>query len=146
MSYSYVVCLMSNLWPGCHIVTHRVSDVACTEVKLVKKCIFACKSWPANYNQLVKMAVLERKLDDPGLDYLSICLYFVAWLLFHVFFRFSLAVYSLTLLFNMLCALALLCVGGANGGETFGVSLVYLVIFIPCSFVFWYQPLYKAFK
>lgn len=54
--------------------------------------------------------------------------------------------YVFTLLFNFICALALLCDSGANGGVTFGVALLYLVIFPPMSFLFWYRPLYKALK
>ncbi|XP_065060081.1 secretory carrier-associated membrane protein 1-like [Rhopilema esculentum] len=54
--------------------------------------------------------------------------------------------YSFALLYNCICSLALLIVGGDNGAETFGVSLLYLVLFVPCSFIFWYRALYKAFK
>ena len=55
-------------------------------------------------------------------------------------------VYSLALLFNMISSLALLCVGGENGAQTFGVSLLYLFLFVPCSFLFWYRPVYQALK
>eukprot|EP00112_Aurelia_sp_Birch-Aquarium-sp1_P015834 Seg3535.2 transcript_id=Seg3535.2/GoldUCD/mRNA.D3Y31 product="Secretory carrier-associated membrane protein 2" protein_id=Seg3535.2/GoldUCD/D3Y31 len=54
--------------------------------------------------------------------------------------------YSFALFFNFICSLALLASGGANGAETFGVSLLYFVLFIPCSFLFWYRPIYQAFK
>jgi len=54
--------------------------------------------------------------------------------------------YSLALLFNMISSLALLCVGGENGAQTFGVSLLYLFLFVPCSFLFWYRPVYQALK
>ncbi|ELU06724.1 hypothetical protein CAPTEDRAFT_179551 [Capitella teleta] len=36
--------------------------------------------------------------------------------------------------------------GGKNSGVTFGLSILYLVLFTPCSFVCWYRPLYKAFR
>jgi len=52
--------------------------------------------------------------------------------------------YVFVLMYNFICGLALLCTGGNDGAQTFGVSLVYLVLFTPCSFVFWYRPVYKA--
>lgn len=54
--------------------------------------------------------------------------------------------YTFTLVFNFICALALLCDKGADGGVTFGVALLYLILFPPCSFLFWYRPLYKALR
>lgn len=54
--------------------------------------------------------------------------------------------YSFALLFNFITALALLAVKADNGATTFGISVLYFVVFIPCSFLFWYRPLYQAFK
>ncbi|XP_077989500.1 secretory carrier-associated membrane protein 1-like isoform X1 [Glandiceps talaboti] len=54
--------------------------------------------------------------------------------------------YSCLLFLNMLGALACLCAGGDGCGTTFGISVVYLVLFTPCSFVCWYRPVYKAFR
>ena len=34
----------------------------------------------------------------------------------------------------------------ADGGEGFGFSLLWFVLAVPCSFVCWYWPVYKAFK
>lgn len=61
-----------------------------------------------------------------------------------VFFIWQLYVFAL--IFNLLTALALVCTGGESGATTFGVSLLYMVLFAPLSFVFWYRPLYKALK
>jgi len=37
--------------------------------------------------------------------------------------------------------------GATNqSGVTFGLSILYLLLFTPCSFVCWYRPLYKAFR
>lgn len=33
-----------------------------------------------------------------------------------------------------------------NSGVTFGMSIFYLILFTPCSFVCWFRPLYKAFR
>jgi len=54
--------------------------------------------------------------------------------------------YCLTLLFNFICAMAYLVQGGTGGGVLFGVSILYLVLFPPMSFLCWYRPLYKALK
>jgi len=52
--------------------------------------------------------------------------------------------YVFILLYNFICALALLCTSGKNGATTFGVALLYVFLFSPCSFVMWYRPVYKA--
>ncbi|XP_057308331.1 secretory carrier-associated membrane protein 2-like isoform X1 [Hydractinia symbiolongicarpus] len=54
--------------------------------------------------------------------------------------------YVLTLILNFASALALMCDKGDKGAETFGISLLYLVLFTPCSFIFWYWPIYKALR
>lgn len=54
--------------------------------------------------------------------------------------------YCFALFFNFIGAIALMAVGAEKGAETFGIALIYFVIFIPCSFVFWYRPVYQAFK
>eukprot|EP00794_Sanderia_malayensis_P009560 gene9560-10547_t len=54
--------------------------------------------------------------------------------------------YSFALFFNMIASVAYLVGGGDSAAITFGVSVLYFVLFIPCSFLFWYWPLYKAFK
>ena len=33
-----------------------------------------------------------------------------------------------------------------QSGATFGVSLLLLVLFVPCSFVCWFRPVYNAFQ
>lgn len=33
-----------------------------------------------------------------------------------------------------------------SSGVTFGLSILYLVLYTPCSFVFWYRPVYNAFR
>lgn len=57
--------------------------------------------------------------------------------------------YVLSLVANFISCLALL-VGGTSSsdsaGSTFGVALVFMVLFAPCSFVFWYRPIYKALR
>ncbi|KAM3910252.1 secretory carrier-associated membrane protein 3 [Leptodactylus fuscus] len=50
-----------------------------------------------------------------------------------------------TLLLNFLACLALFCVDG-NQGSGFGMSILWAILFTPCSFVCWYRPLYKAFR
>lgn len=53
--------------------------------------------------------------------------------------------YSFTLFLNMLGSLAYFIVD-KDGGATFGLSLLWLLVFIPCSFGCWYRPVYKAFR
>lgn len=33
-----------------------------------------------------------------------------------------------------------------NSGVTFGLSIIFLFLFTPCSFLCWYRPVYKAFR
>ena len=35
---------------------------------------------------------------------------------------------------------------GCSSGPTFGLSILYLVLFTPCSFVCWFRPVYTAFQ
>ncbi|KAI5087306.1 secretory carrier-associated membrane protein 3 isoform X2 [Silurus meridionalis] len=50
-----------------------------------------------------------------------------------------------TLAFNFLSCLALFCVDTSNG-VGFGLAILWLLLFTPCSFVCWYRPVYKAFR
>jgi len=52
--------------------------------------------------------------------------------------------YVFVLLYNLLCSLSLMLTGG--GATTFGVALLWTFLNVPCSFVCWYRPVYKAFK
>ncbi|KAK6188890.1 hypothetical protein SNE40_004973 [Patella caerulea] len=53
--------------------------------------------------------------------------------------------HAVVLFLNVLAALAFFIVDG-SGGTTFGLSILWFILFIPCSFVCWYRPLYKAFR
>lgn len=57
-------------------------------------------------------------------------------------------VYSCCLAVNILGTLAALAALGASEshGQSFGLSILYFVLFTPCSFVCWFRPLYKAFR
>ncbi|KAM4805685.1 dual specificity protein kinase CLK2 isoform 6-T6 [Urocitellus parryii] len=52
---------------------------------------------------------------------------------------------TLALLLNFLACLASFCVETSNGSG-FGLSLLWVLLFTPCSFVCWYRPMYKAFR
>uniref|UniRef100_A0A3B4B1M9 Secretory carrier-associated membrane protein n=1 Tax=Periophthalmus magnuspinnatus TaxID=409849 RepID=A0A3B4B1M9_9GOBI len=52
---------------------------------------------------------------------------------------------SLTLFLNVLACLALFTIAPSYG-QDFGLSLVWLLLFTPCSFLCWYRPVYKAFR
>lgn len=49
-----------------------------------------------------------------------------------------------TLFVNVIGCLAWFCVDGGRGGD-FGLSILWFLMFTPCSFVCWYRPLYGAF-
>ncbi|XP_018429025.1 PREDICTED: secretory carrier-associated membrane protein 3-like [Nanorana parkeri] len=50
-----------------------------------------------------------------------------------------------TLLLNFLGCLAWFISDGSQG-TGFGISILWIILFTPCSFVCWYRPLYKVFK
>lgn len=50
-----------------------------------------------------------------------------------------------TLLANLIACLSWFAVDG-NRGVDFGLSILWLLLFTPCSFVCWYRPLYAAFR
>ncbi|KAJ0069425.1 hypothetical protein NL108_006005, partial [Boleophthalmus pectinirostris] len=52
---------------------------------------------------------------------------------------------SLTLFLNVLAFLALF-ITISSYGQDFGLALVWLLLFTPCSFLCWYRPVYKAFR
>lgn len=52
---------------------------------------------------------------------------------------------TLALVLNFLACLARFCVD-TSSGSGFGLSMLWLLLFTPCSFVCWYRPMYKAFR
>ncbi|XP_038072197.1 secretory carrier-associated membrane protein 1-like isoform X2 [Patiria miniata] len=55
--------------------------------------------------------------------------------------------YVLFLFLNLIVSLSYLAVGsGGNSGITFGLSILFFVLWTPCSFICWYRPMYKAFR
>lgn len=53
-------------------------------------------------------------------------------------------VYCATLAVNLIACLAWWIGGGS--GANFGLALVWLLLFSPCSYVCWFRPAYKAFR
>ncbi|KAM9001875.1 secretory carrier-associated membrane protein 3 isoform X1 [Sarcophilus harrisii] len=53
---------------------------------------------------------------------------------------------TLALLLNFLACLASFCVTPISSGSSFGLSILWALLFTPCSFVCWYRPMYKAFR
>ncbi|XP_008309844.1 secretory carrier-associated membrane protein 2 [Cynoglossus semilaevis] len=51
----------------------------------------------------------------------------------------------LTLFLNLLACLAFFT-NNTNAGVDFGLSILWMILFTPCSFLCWYRPIYKAFK
>ncbi|XP_041440785.1 secretory carrier membrane protein 5 gene 1 L homeolog isoform X2 [Xenopus laevis] len=54
------------------------------------------------------------------------------------------AVHSITLGVNLIGCLAWLIGGG--GAVNFGLAILWVILFTPCSYVCWFRPAYKAFK
>lgn len=52
--------------------------------------------------------------------------------------------YSFTLCLNVISCIAWWAGGG--GATNFGLALLWLILFGPCSYVCWFRPLYKAFR
>lgn len=53
--------------------------------------------------------------------------------------------HCVTLFLNLLACLAAF-ITDASQGVSFGLSILWLILFAPCSFLCWYRPVYKAFK
>ncbi|KAM8860474.1 secretory carrier-associated membrane protein 2 [Synchiropus picturatus] len=53
--------------------------------------------------------------------------------------------HCMTLFLNLLACLAVFTTGAAHGVD-FGLSILWLILFAPCSFLCWYRPVYNAFK
>ncbi|KAH0625923.1 hypothetical protein JD844_034295 [Phrynosoma platyrhinos] len=54
------------------------------------------------------------------------------------------AVYCITLGVNLIACLAWWIGGGS--GVNFGLAILWLILFSPCSYVCWFRPVYKAFR
>lgn len=54
------------------------------------------------------------------------------------------SVNTATLAVNLIGCLAWMCGGG--GATNFGMAILWLILFTPCSYVCWFRPIYKAFK
>ncbi|XP_074836865.1 secretory carrier-associated membrane protein 3 isoform X2 [Carettochelys insculpta] len=52
---------------------------------------------------------------------------------------------TVTLFLNFLASLAWFCVDPLAGSD-FGLSILWVLLFTPCSFLCWYRPMYKAFR
>ncbi|XP_054458814.1 secretory carrier-associated membrane protein 4 [Anoplopoma fimbria] len=59
-------------------------------------------------------------------------------------------VYTLWMMYSgTLCLNVISCIAwwaGGGGATNFGFSLLWLILFSPCSFTCWFRPLYKAFR
>lgn len=55
-------------------------------------------------------------------------------------------IYACILLANICGAIALLAIKGNEAGSTLGLSILFFVLFTPLSFVFWFRPIYNAFR
>ena len=55
------------------------------------------------------------------------------------------SVSGVTLFLNLLACLAYFTTD-SNHGVDFGLSILWLILFTPCSFLCWYRPIYRAFK
>ncbi|RVE67171.1 hypothetical protein OJAV_G00115130 [Oryzias javanicus] len=51
-----------------------------------------------------------------------------------------------TLLFNLISSFANFCVDPSGGGVGLGLSILWVLLYTPCSFLCWYRPVYKAFR
>eukprot|EP00069_Balaena_mysticetus_P016535 bmy_22658T0 len=54
-------------------------------------------------------------------------------------------IHAVTLFLNIFGCLAWFCVDPPRGVD-FGLSILWFLLFTPCSFVCWYRPLYGAFR
>ncbi|NWI24632.1 SCAM3 protein, partial [Sula dactylatra] len=52
---------------------------------------------------------------------------------------------TIALFLNFLSSLAWFCVEPSSGSG-FGLSILWALLYTPCSFVCWYRPMYKAFR
>jgi len=69
---------------------------------------------------------------------------------YHVFVT-NVAAYVALMLLNVVGALSYFIASmqhsvSNQSGTTFGVSILLLILFVPCSFVCWFRPVYNAFQ
>ena len=74
----------------------------------------------------------------------ALCFVFIYLALFYLFPTSS--VYVGTLLVNFIACLVSLAEGVDNGIGMVFFAIITIVIFTPLSFLFWFRPLYKAFR
>lgn len=90
----------------------------------------------------------SKKWSVTSITFGCVSIFFISW---HIsfFWRFiqislTVTVHGCVMVLNVIGGLALLFQFGDF--TTFGVGLLYLVLFTPISFLCWYRPAYKAFR
>lgn len=76
--------------------------------------------------------------------FLFVCLFPHSFMFLSFFLSVTLIVHSATLAVNLIGCLAWMCGGG--GATNFGMAILWLILFTPCSYVCWFRPIYKALK
>ncbi|XP_023670967.1 secretory carrier membrane protein 2, like [Paramormyrops kingsleyae] len=83
----------------------------------------------------IKPCFYQDFAEDIPLEYQRVCkMMYYLWM-FH----------CVTLFLNVLACLSYFTVEASHGVD-FGLSILWFILFSPCSFLCWYRPVYKAFK
>ncbi|KAJ3096852.1 Secretory carrier-associated membrane protein 5 [Phlyctochytrium planicorne] len=113
----------------------REREIKEREAKLTEREKTVGKLHPPNFPPFRPLVYHDIQNDIPQQGQWLVKRLFMAWWLS-----------SVTYIVNFAACFALLIVKAESAGGTFGLALIIMLIGIPVSFVFWYQPLYNGVK
>lgn len=125
----YLFCKLAWLYPF-----RKNMFSACMAVCIYNLCANATHHFSSCAQRVFRLLCLLKRLLCWQLRFLQL----------YISYCFCFAVYCATLLVNFFGCLAWMFGGG--GVTNFGMSIIWVILFTPCSYVCWFRPIYNAFK